>query len=113
MGSKLSGLGSSLDQAEAQGPSITLKDLGCPVSKDEEMNQIKGPSSTEHKLRRWKRIAQDRPHNETQTMPIQRKRVLCEEEDGHELGTPGKKLCPTDTTNKQTVEAAEQPHREQ
>ena len=95
-----------MDQAEAQGPSITLEDLGYPVSKDEEMNQMKGPSSTEQKLRGWKRIAQDRPHNETQTMPIQRKRVLREEEDGHEPGTPVKKLCPNDTTKKQTVEAA-------
>ena len=43
MGSKSSGLGSSLDQAEAQGPSITMEGLGCPVSTDEEMNQIKGP----------------------------------------------------------------------
>ena len=43
MGSKPSGLGSSLDKAEAQGPSITMEDLGCPVSTDEEMNQIKGP----------------------------------------------------------------------
>ena len=43
MGSKPSGLGSSLDQAEAQGPSITMEGLGCLVSTDEEMNQIKGP----------------------------------------------------------------------
>ena len=70
MGSKPSGLGSSLDQAEAQGPSITMEDLGCPMNTDEEMNQIKGPPSAEQKLRGWKRIAQDRPHNETQTMPI-------------------------------------------
>ena len=39
-------------------------------------------------------------------MPIQRKRVLREEEDGHEPGAPVKKLCPNDTTKKQTVEAA-------
>ena len=112
MGSKPSGLGSSLDQAEAQGPSITMGDMGCPVSTEEELNQVEGPLSVEQKLRGWKRLVQDRPHNETQAMPIQRKRVLREEEE-HEPGTPWKKLCPTEITKKQTVEATEQPRREQ
>ena len=112
MGLKPSGLGSSMDQGETQGPSIIMEDVGCPVSTKEELNQIKGPLGAEQKLRGWKRLVQDRPHNETQTMPIQRKRVLREEEE-HEPGTPWKKLCPTEITKKQTVEAAEQPRREQ
>ena len=110
---KSNGHTSFLGQAEAHKTLTMLGNKGRALSEDEEMLPAKSPQGNDFKARGWKRLVSDRPHAEVQTTPMQRKRVVRDEEDEMEVGVLKKKFCSFDTTQKQTAEAAGQPRREQ
>lgn len=71
------------------------------------------PHGNNYKPRGWKRIVTKRPHAEVQLLTMQRKLSVHDEVNETGVGVKGKKHSAIDTTQKQMVEAAGQPRREQ
>ena len=106
------GLGKAKNQLNPQGP------VGFASNGEVDMVQTNSPHAGENKPRGWKRLVIERAHagiqNTTmQSMPIQRKRQVRDEENDNEVGVTGKKFCAMDTIFDQTAEVAGQPRREQ
>ena len=115
--SVLSASDPTLGLSKAQNQINQLGPVGCDSKGDIEMPQTKGPRAIELKPRGWKRLVTERAHVETQSntmqsIPMQRKRQVRDEENENEGGATGKRFCVMDTILDQTAEAAGQPRRE-